>query len=170
MKANHHRSNVVESVQFYFLQQFLLEISPLLSSALFALFINEACLSLPFTFICFTVLLNSLILTLSFLCRQYYFALIPILVFKMYTRLISFFFSSLSLSLEILKLDTQKPFLLGVSRYLNFILMFVSSIKFYNPFINLIKTKQSLLFLSIPSTLYRPQLNISQLPPPSKLF
>lgn len=35
------------------------------------------------------------------------------------------------------------------SRYLNFILMFVPSINFYNPFINLIKTKHKIVLLLI---------------------
>lgn len=52
--------------------------------------------------------------------------------------------------ISILKLDTQKSFPFCCcwccwcsTRYLNFILMFVPSINFYNPFINLIKTKHN---------------------------
>lgn len=60
--------------------------------------------------------------------------------------------------ISILKLDTQKSFpccLLAIrsTRYLNFILMFVPSINFYNPFINLIKTKHNtIVSLSTPSS------------------
>lgn len=71
--------------------------------------------------------------------------------------------------ISILKLDTQKSFLLLLlllllvlaTRYLNFILMFVPSINFYNPFINLIKTKHtesSLAFRSFSFHFPRPSL------------
>jgi hypothetical protein len=114
---------------------------------LFALFIIEKCFCLSLL-----LLASTSLSVFSFPPRHFVFVSFLSPPPQLYTRLISSC-KHPHKYISILKLDTQKVISLRLllvlsvlfaiaTRYLNFILMFVPSINFYNPFINLIKTKQ----------------------------